>query len=155
MNQQSYPQHLWVTRFAQKIKGKDVLQKYIRPRVARSAGVCLCVLAAFPCAHPAPEDGGGDPAVYLEFESTPDGRCQILSAGGKLRVMRNTHAERAIAYRLVRIFVGVQQGLSAGTAPPGGEAIQLGCTKVDGRTQEWALERASFANAPNGAKLTR
>ena len=155
MNQQSYPQHLWVTRFAQKIKGKDVLQKYIRPRVARSAGVCLCVMAALPCAHPAPEDGNGNAALYLEFESKTDGRCQILSAGGKLQVIRNTHAERAIAYRLVRIFVGVRQGLVAGTAPPGGEAIKLGCTKVDGRTQKWTIERASFTNEPNGAKLTR
>ncbi|MGB1879384.1 MAG: hypothetical protein ACPHTD_01585, partial [Gammaproteobacteria bacterium] len=43
---------------------------------------------------------------YLEFESVPDGRCQILSMGGKLRVLHNRHPELAIRFRLVRMFAG-------------------------------------------------
>lgn len=73
-----------------------------------------------------------------------DGRCQILSDGGKLRVMRNVHPTRAIRYRLTRVFVGKPQGLSVGTAPAGGETIKLGCTKVDGRAQDWTVDRAAF-----------
>lgn len=104
----------------------------------------MCALAALPGVNAAATDGAQDAAAYLEFESKADGRCQILSDGGKLRVMRNVHAERAIAYRLTRIFVGVRQGLAQGIAPAGGEAVKLGCTRVDGRDQEWSIERAVF-----------
>ena len=121
-----------------------MLRKNIRPRLTCKLGLGLSVLAALASVYAAPDDGAHDAGAYLEFESKADGRCQILSDGGKLRVMRNTHTEHAIVYRLTRIFVGVRQGLSAGVAPPGGEEVKLGCTKVNGRDQEWSIERASF-----------
>ena len=87
-----------------------------------------------------------NPAAYLEFESHLDGRCQILSAGGKLRVLRNTHAARPIAFRLIRTFAGVRQtGRAMGVAGPDGEPVKLGCTRVDGRLQDWRVERAEFS----------
>ncbi|MEX2480866.1 MAG: hypothetical protein WD928_08395 [Gammaproteobacteria bacterium] len=86
-----------------------------------------------------------DAARFVEFESVPDGRCQILSDGGKLRILRNTHGAHAINYRVERIFAGShRQGLADGIAPAGGEAVKLGCTRVDGREQDWILDRARF-----------
>ena len=69
----------------------------------------------------------------------------MLSAGGKLRVLTNRHETRAIDYRLIRVFgEGHRQNQVAGTAPAGGELVQLGCTQVDGQPQDWLLERAIF-----------
>ncbi len=83
---------------------------------------------------------------YLEFESIPDGRCQILSMGGKLRLLHNRHPELAIRFRLVRMFAGNHpQGRSTGAIAAGGKPTRLGCTRVDGRDQDWIIERASFA----------
>lgn len=83
---------------------------------------------------------------FLEFQSEPDGRCQVLSAGGKLRVLYNRHESRAIDYRLIRVFGnGHRQGRVVGTAPAGREPVPLGCTRVDGRPQDWQLERATFS----------
>ncbi|MEM7540834.1 MAG: hypothetical protein AAF384_04520 [Pseudomonadota bacterium] len=84
------------------------------------------------------------PASFLQMTSVLDGKCQILSDGGKLRVLKNVHEERAVKYRLERVFVGKPQGLAVGVAPPQGATIKLGCTRVDGREQEWRLVRAEF-----------
>ena len=85
-------------------------------------------------------------ANHLEFESQPDGRCQILSRGGKLRVVHNRHVDRAIEFRQMRTFAGGRpQGLVVGVAPAGGEAVKLGCTEVDGRPQDWVVQRARFS----------
>jgi len=81
---------------------------------------------------------------YLSFESVADGRCQILSSGGKLRVLHNQHPDTAIKYRLIRTFVGKSQGRSVGVAQPGDAITKLGCTRVDGREQDWVVERAQF-----------
>lgn len=82
---------------------------------------------------------------FVEFRSEADGRCQILSEGGKLRVLYNRHERRAIDYRLIRTFGdGHQQGRVVGIAPAGGQPVPLGCTRVDGRPQDWQLERAIF-----------
>lgn len=89
-------------------------------------------------------DGAVSAADFLVFESVADGRCQILSDGGKLRVMRNQHDARPIKYRLTRVFVGKPQGLSVGVAEPGNALVKLGCTRVDGRVQDWVVERAHF-----------
>ncbi len=92
--------------------------------------------------------GDADAAAFLALESVNDGRCQNLSEGGKLRVLRNTHAERDISYRLIRMFAGNHpQGRSVGHAPAGGAAVKLGCTRVDGREQDWIVERARFEDA--------
>lgn len=101
----------------------------------------LSVLSVVRAAEPA-DDGA---AAFLELESVLDGRCQILSEGGKLRVIKNTHASRTVRYRLIRMFAGNHpQGRSIGSAPPGAEPVKLGCTRVDGRTQDWIVERARF-----------
>jgi hypothetical protein len=82
---------------------------------------------------------------YLELRSDPDGRCQILSQGGKLRVLSNRHPGRAIKYRLIRVFGPAKpQGYVVGIAPSDGSVVKLGCTLVDGRAQDWRLERAQF-----------
>ncbi|MGR8920526.1 MAG: hypothetical protein ACU85V_12990 [Gammaproteobacteria bacterium] len=109
----------------------------------RASCIFLLTLAGGPAGADAvgeSEDAGS----FLEFESVLDGRCQILSEGGKLRVIRNRHASSAIEYRLVRIFAGKRQGLSTGVAPPGAAPVKLGCTRVDGRPQQWEVERARF-----------
>ncbi|MEQ8659206.1 MAG: hypothetical protein RLW62_00165 [Gammaproteobacteria bacterium] len=108
-------------------------------RAARLFSLVVVLCAATPAA------ASGDAASFLTFESVNDGRCLNLSEGGKLRILRNTHASRDIAYRLTRMFAGNHpQGLSKGRAPAGGEPVKLGCTRVDGREQDWIVERAHF-----------
>ena len=83
---------------------------------------------------------------FLELASERDGRCQVLSQGGQLRVLYNRHQKRAIEYRLIRMFAGSHpQGRVAGIAPAGADGIKLGCTEVDGRPQDWVIERARFS----------
>ena len=48
-------------------------------------------------------------AAALEFEQLDDGKCHILSEGGKLMVMHNRHSEKAISFRLIRYFANVRQ----------------------------------------------
>ena len=82
----------------------------------------------------------------LEFEQKNDGKCHILSEGGKLMVMHNRHAGKLIEFRLIRYFADVrQQGRATGTIAAGESPIKLGCTLVDGREQRWEIERANFA----------
>ena len=79
-----------------------------------------------------------------------DGKCQNLSQGGKLQVMRNTHPAQPIRFRLIRYFVDVRQrGRATGIAEPGGEPIKIGCTLVGGRPQRWVVERAEFTTEHN------
>ena len=114
------------------------------PACLRAAALLsLTVVNAFPAPNTRADE---QPASsFLAFQSEADGRCQVLSAGGKLRILRNRHATRAIDFRLMRVFGdGHPQGRVAGTAPAGGELVPLGCTQVDGRPQDWLLERASF-----------
>ncbi|MBI2800570.1 MAG: hypothetical protein HYX63_09870 [Gammaproteobacteria bacterium] len=86
-----------------------------------------------------------EPRNFLRFETVPDGKCQILSEGGQLVVLRNTHGSKKIRYRLTRYFADKQQGLSTGTVASGGEGQKLGCNKVDGRQQRWQIETAQFS----------
>lgn len=102
----------------------------------------MALTGSLPLAAAAGEAAGA--ASYLVFESIADGRCQILSKGGKLRVLRNRHAQRAIDFRLMRVFAGKPQGLSTGIAEPGATPFKLGCTRVDGRAQDWVIDRARF-----------
>lgn len=86
-------------------------------------------------------------AKYLEFEEVGDGKCHILSEGGKLLVMHNRHPDKAINYRLIRFFADVRQwGRATGTASPTDGPVKLGCTQVDGRQQRWEIERAHYDN---------
>ncbi len=111
----------------------------------RKASIPLVLLAVLALPSAAALDlKPADAAGYLEFESIGDGRCQNLSDGGKLRILHNRNTDQAIKYRLQRTFVGRPQGLSVGIAGAGEQAIKLGCTRVDGRPQDWVVERAQF-----------
>jgi hypothetical protein len=82
---------------------------------------------------------------FLSFEDTTDGRCQNLSPGGKLTVIRNAHPTKSIRFRLIRYFVDVrQQGRATGVLLPGGDPVKIGCSRVDGRKQRWVVEKADF-----------
>ena len=113
------------------------------PLLKICAGVLLTGMASLALAANVEAPSAGS---FLEFQSEADGRCQILSEGGRLRVLYNRHDSRAIDYRLMRVFGdGHRQGRVVGTAPAGGERVPLGCTRVDGRPQDWQLERANFS----------
>ena len=86
------------------------------------------------------------PADYLFFQSIPDGKCQTLSDGGKLRLLFSRHPYHGINFRLIRFFAGKKQGLSQGIIYPHSDGYKLGCSIVDGRQQDWVLERAIFTN---------
>ncbi len=120
---QTYPQKLWV-----------------------SAAACLTLFSVVlpPSATASATPGNAQAVDFLAIESHADGRCQNLSEGGKLVVLRNTHPERLIAYRLVRMFAKVPQGRVVGVVEPDSEGQRLGCNRVDGRDQSWRIERAAF-----------
>ncbi|MEM7465680.1 MAG: hypothetical protein AAF387_02215 [Pseudomonadota bacterium] len=81
----------------------------------------------------------------LKFEERADGKCHILSEGGKLMVVHNTHDSLPIKFRFIRYFADVRQrGRATGTVVPGEAPVKLGCTQVDGRPQHWKIERANF-----------
>ncbi len=85
---------------------------------------------------------------YLSFETKIDGRCQNLSTGGKLQIVRNMHPTKEIRFRLIRYYIDVRQrGRATGLAGAAGEPVKLGCTLVGGRTQRWVVERAEFTIA--------
>ncbi|MBI4693230.1 MAG: hypothetical protein HY749_04335 [Gammaproteobacteria bacterium] len=82
----------------------------------------------------------GESAAVLEFEAQPDGKCQILSDGGKLVSLVNRRTDRAVKYRLVRYFADHPQNRVGGVIPASGVQA-LGCDTVDGRAQRWVVER--------------
>ena len=120
---QTYPQKMWVTR--------STLRACV-------AGCLLWLGAGAAVAGDAPARG------FLSVKSQNDGKCQNLSQGGKLVVLRNTHPDRSIRYRLVRYFMDVPQSRIVGAVAPGEEGQKLGCNRVDGRDQFWKIERADF-----------
>jgi len=106
------------------------------PKAAEAAEAAAPASAAVSPAFPA--------EAALEFEEKLDGRCYILSEGGKLVVMHNRSEAGSVRYRLVRLFADrPQMGRTTGVIGPG-EEIKLGCSEVDGRRQHWRVERASF-----------
>lgn len=74
-----------------------------------------------------------------------DGTCHNLNEGGRLWVLENTHTTKAIAFRLKRLYNGVQQGsfVVNRIAANGGKQA-LGCSLVNGMTQRWQIHRAAF-----------
>jgi len=102
-------------------------------------------MATLPFAARAAEaEDAGD---LLAFEEMTDGKCQILSEGGKLVVLRNLHPSRAIRYRLVRMFMEVPQGRLDGEIAAGEATQKLGCSRVNRRVQSWRVERATLLEA--------
>ena len=96
-----------------------------------------------PASSARPAAGAGAVA-WLVFDELTDGKCQILSEGGKLVVLRNSHPERAIRYRLMRMFQEVPQSRLDGSIAPGEPPQKLGCNRVNGRGQYWRVERATL-----------
>jgi hypothetical protein len=122
-NQQTYPQNLWVTGLSILILAFACLSDICRPAWATETERA---------------------ETFVSFEYRADGKCQILSEGGKLVVLHNTHPDREISYRLVRYFAGVPQARVLGQLKASGTGEALGCSRVDGREQLWKVERASF-----------
>lgn len=119
---------------------------YQMKRLERLAVAALAAIAC--CAGPLQATAAEPlPAAVLVFEEQPDGKCQILSEGGKLVVLRNVHVSQAIRYRLVRMFLDVPQGRVDGEIGPGATPQKLGCNRVNGRRQSWRVERATFVAA--------
>lgn len=113
-----------------------------RAAKAAACGLLLVTLGSQTVIASAPPSGAES---HLVLEINIDGKCQNLSEGGKLQVLRNLHPTRKIKFRLIRYFVDVrQQGRATGVAQPNGELVKLGCTKVGGRLQRWVVERAEF-----------
>jgi hypothetical protein len=83
-------------------------------------------------------------SAMLAFEEVTDGKCQILSEGGKLVLLRNLHPSHAIRYRLVRMFMDVPQGRLDGEIAAGEATQKLGCSRVNRRVQSWRVERATL-----------
>ena len=123
INPQTYPQKLWVS-----LAARLVALTLLLPTLA---------LANAPPANAPAQD-------FLVIASEADGKCQNLSEGGKLVVIRNVDPARSIAYRLVRTFAKVPQSRVVGVLAPGDAAQRLGCNRVDGREQGWRVERATF-----------
>lgn len=101
-------------------------------------GVLLAIAGSFPALADEAEA-----RALLSLEARADGKCQILSEGGKLVVLRSA-ATRAINYRLIRYFANVPQSPSVGRVSPEAPEQPLGCSRVDGREQRWIIKRASF-----------
>lgn len=85
------------------------------------------------------------PENFIEFYSVPDGKCQILSRHGKLRLVKNNHPDKNIKYRFNRMFAGKRQAsVAAGIIEPGEKPVKLGCTEVDGHEQTWEIKVVKF-----------
>lgn len=109
------------------------------------AGMEIGSGAGFPTEEDVPLNG--DPRPYVEFIANLDGKCYILSAGGRLQSIKNNHLSKTIRYRLVRYFAGKPQpSLVAGTVGPAGQTKPLGCDRVDGQDQTWRLESARYVD---------
>ncbi len=115
-----------------------LMRLFVRPRTAALTVLALCAVHV----HGAGSDRAA--VAALVFEEQPDGKCQILSEGGKLVVLRNTDPDRTVRYRLVRLFLDVPQSRIDGRIAAGETPQKLGCNRVNGRTQSWRVERAAF-----------
>ena len=124
---------------------RRVLGPLFAPLKKCSWSISLMAIVAF---TPVSSLAEGDASDYLTLESVLDGRCQILSEGGKLRVLLNSHTHADINFRLMRVFAGKPQGLTTGVVAPNNQPTKLGCTRVDGREQDWVVERAHFGEEP-------
>lgn len=116
---------------------------------ARSLAVCFALWPLQGPASAASRPGADEAAAAaLVFEEQLDGKCQILSQGGKLVVLRNTHPAQPVRYRLVRMFLGTPQGRLDGQIAPADPPQKLGCNRVNGRRQYWRVERATLVAEP-------
>ncbi|MGH8500906.1 MAG: hypothetical protein ACREVE_00270 [Gammaproteobacteria bacterium] len=94
-------------------------------------------------AQAAADDAARD---YIKLIAANDADCVMLQ--GRMRQVINTHAGRAIEVSLERrMGQTVQPGRVVETAPPGGEPVDLGCTRIiGGYAQDWDIIAAEFRN---------
>lgn len=102
----------------------------------------LLLLPASPMAQD--EDAAG----HLEMYRKTANSCLKLNRG-KMVMLRNTHPDRGISYRMARMVGKVRQGgLTVGTVRPTGADGEnddaLGCEDIDGLKQSWQMLRAKY-----------
>lgn len=109
-------------------------------------GLLLPVLTFFAFAQTVAADSKAEDATkYLEIYKEFDGKCQGLRRGD-IRMIRNTHPEKKIQFRMVRLLNGRRQAsLIQDTIAPGEDNAQrLGCEILDDREQVWKIVRAEY-----------
>lgn len=115
-----------------------------------TAIISFSAFAETPCRHSQNTDNSQatkekTASDYLEFFDQLDGKCQILSNGGKLTSVKNNHPTKNIRYRFTRVFAGKPQaGLAVGVIEPSEKGIKLGCNRVDDHEQVWKIKVAEF-----------
>jgi hypothetical protein len=104
------------------------------------AAVALALAAAL---SPAPAEE--DPAAFVEFVKDFDANC--VRWEGHMVMIRSTHPSRRIKVTLERQFMGKPTGdRSRSELAPGGEPDRLGCSRVQGGTQEWKITRVELVD---------
>jgi len=89
---------------------------------------------------------GDNPRSYLEIDKEFSGRCQGLRRG-HVRVLRNTHPDKTIEYRLIRLLSDKRQAsIIQDTIAPDDEDQKLGCELLEDREQTWEIVRARFVD---------
>ncbi|MEX2516615.1 MAG: hypothetical protein WD572_06855 [Gammaproteobacteria bacterium] len=82
---------------------------------------------------------------YLKIDKEFSGKCQGLRRGD-MRVLINTHVDKIIEYRMIRLLADKRQaGLNRDRIGPGEDNTQkLGCETIDGMEQTWEITSAHF-----------
>lgn len=117
-------------------------------------GVLVTMLAGWPPLSYADKMDAkqADASSYLEIYKEFNGRCQGLRRGD-IRMIRNTHPDKAIEFRMIRLLAGHRQAsLIQDTINPDDEGQKLGCEKLDELEQTWEVVRARFVEPELKAK---
>lgn len=87
-----------------------------------------------------------EPLDFLEQYKEFSGKCMGLRRGD-MRMIRNTHPDKAIQFRMVRLLGGQRQAsIIRDTIEPGAEGQKLGCELLDDREQTYEIVQARFAD---------
>ncbi len=110
-----------------------------------SLSLLLSTLVVFVQQTAASEAEAEDAMEYLEIYKEFDGKCQGLRRGD-IRMLRNTHPDKKIQFRMVRLLGGHRQAslIQDIIAPGEDNAQRLGCETLDDREQVWNIVRAEY-----------
>ena len=87
-----------------------------------------------------------EPIDFLEQYKEFSGKCMGLRRGD-MRMIRNTHPEKSIQFRMIRLLGGQRQAsIIRDTIEPGAEGQKLGCETLDDREQTYEIVQARFAD---------
>lgn len=87
---------------------------------------------------------GKEAVAYLEIYKEFSGKCMGLRRGD-MRLLRNTHPDKTIEFRMIRLLDGQRQAsIIRDTIAPGSEGQKLGCELLDDREQTYEITRARF-----------